>query len=57
MLPNSWPLMTSIVISKYLLCVQHKKGTHAGLEQLKGEEMMTEMTLILHHSGLPSLVK
>ncbi len=29
---------------KYVMCVQQKKETHTGLEQLEGEQMMTEFS-------------
>jgi len=34
------------ILQKFFFCVQLKKETHTGLEQLEGEEMMTEFKFL-----------
>jgi len=38
--------LVPVVLQNILLCVQQKKETHTDLEQLEGEQMMTELSFL-----------
>jgi len=42
---SQWSLVP-IVLQNTFVCVQQKKETHTGLQQLEDEEMMTEFSFL-----------